>query len=457
MRHMKSPLLMKNRKLRTERKLQGWSQAKLAKVLGVTTRTVIRWEQGLAMPQPNYRKKLGTLFGKTAQELGLLWDTDANGEVQETLLSVPQLATPDVSVQPSLLADPTIPQTPGHISSLVGRASLFTQVKQRLLEADSLTFTALSGLPGVGKTTLAVALATDQEIQARFCDGILWAPLGPQPHVLGQLTRWGMLLGVAPSDVANPESQLAWGQALRSAIGSRQILLVIDDAWTAEDALALHIGGTQCAYLLTTRQSQVTFPFADRRSTVVPPLEEADGLVLLAHFVPQLVLQDPEGARFLVQAMGNLPLALTLMGKYLSSSTFTGHPWPLRAALAQLHDTQECLRINILNAPGEGWASLVGTVPLSLYAAIAICDQQLSPQAHAALCTLAVFPPKPQSFSEEAALAMSRQPREILDTLRDAGLLEYWGPSRYSLHPTVADYARARAKSQWHNDDWSAL
>src|SRR5438045_3253100 len=150
MRNMKPPLLMKNRKLRTERKLQGWSQAKLAKVLGVTTRTVIRWEQGLAMPQPNYRKKLGTLFGKTAQELGLLWDADENDEAQEAIPAILQLATSDVPVQ-SLQADPAIPQILGPISSFVGRARLFTQVKQHLLDAGYLTFTALCGLPGVGK------------------------------------------------------------------------------------------------------------------------------------------------------------------------------------------------------------------------------------------------------------------------------------------------------------------
>lgn len=452
---MKSPELMKNQKLRAERKLQGWSQARLAKVLGVTTRTVIRWEQGMAVPQPNYRKKLGTLFGKTAQELGLLWDTDEKSEaIQETRPFSPQLVTPNISGQASLLADPTIPQILGRTRSLVGRASLFMQVKQYLLEADSLTFTALHGLPGVGKTTLAMALAMDQDIRLRFRDGILWAPLGPQPHVLGQMMRWGTLLGVAPSDVENPESPLAWSQALRAAIGNRQILLVIDDAQTMEDALALQVGGTQCTYLLTTRQPPATFSFAERRSIIVPPLEEADGLVLLAHFVPQLVQQDPEGARTLVQTMGNLPLALTLMGNYLASSTLAEHPWPLRATLAEVNETQEHFRISMLNTSADGWLSLAETTPLSLYAAIAICDQQLNEQAHAALCALAVFPPKPHSFSEEAALAMSRQPRETLDALWVAGLLESWGPGRYSLHQTIADYTRTRAKSQRNNDNW---
>jgi transcriptional regulator with XRE-family HTH domain len=454
--HMKPAAMMKNRKLRTERKLHGWSQARLAEVLGVTTRTVIRWEQGLAVPQPNYRKKLGTLFGKTAQELGLLWDTDEATAVQEVCPPTLRLVTSDFAVpasSESLVADPSTPQNLGSINRLIGRTSLLMQIKQRLLDADNLTFTALYGSPSVGKTTLAVALTMDQDIQARFPDGILWAPLGPQPHVLGQLMRWGILLGVAPSDVSNPESQLAWSQALRSVMGNRQMLLVIDDAWTTQDALTLQIGGAECTYLLTTRQPQVAFTVAERRSIIVPPLEEADGLVLLTHFVPQLVQQDPEGARSLIQVLGSLPLALILMGNYLASPTLTQQPWALRGALAQLHDTQEHLRVSMLTSSEESRPHPVETAPLSLYAAITICAQQLNPQALAALDALAIFPPKPQSFSEEAALAMSRQSRETLDELCNAGLLENLGPSRYCLHPTVADYARARAKSQWSKGD----
>jgi hypothetical protein len=86
-----------------------------------------------------------------------------------------------------------------------------------------------------------------------------------------------------------------------------------------------------------------------------------------------------------------------------------------------------------------------------LYATIALCTQQLSPQAQATLCALAIFPPKPHSFSEEAALVISKQPRETLDELWDAGLLENWGSGRYTLHQIVATYARARTKSQWDN------
>lgn len=452
---MKPAIMMKNRKLRTERKMHGWSQAKLAEVLGVTTRTVIRWEQGLAVPQPNYRKKLGTLFGKTAQELGLFWDTDEITAVQEVCSPDFQLVPKNFSVSAlpeALFSDSCTPQNLGRISRLVGRTSLLMQTKQRLLDADNLTFTALSGSPGIGKTTLAIALTMDQDIQARFPDGILWAPLGPKPHVLGQLMRWGTMLGVASSDVSNPESQLAWCQALRSAMGNRQMLLVIDDVWTTQDALALQIGGGGCTYLLTTRQPQVAFTIAERRSIIVSPLEEADGLVLLAQFVPQLIQQDPEGAQSLIQILGSLPLALILMGNYLASPTLIQQPWPLRTTLVQLHDTQEHLRVSMLTSSENGGPNLAANVPLSLYAAITICAQQLTPQAQATLNALAIFPPKPQSFSEEAALAMSRQSRETLDELYNAGLLENWGPGRYCLHPTVANYARTRARSQWSNN-----
>lgn len=195
---------------------------------------------------------------------------------------------------------------------------------------------------------------------------------------------------------------------------------------------------------MTARLSRVAFTLAQFQSIIIPLLEEADGLVLLARYVPQLVQQDPERAQSLVQVVDSLPLALTLMGKYLASPAFDGHPWPLKVALAQLHDIQEDLRLSIQTAHEEGWPNLAELVPLSLYAPIAICDQQLSPQAQAALRTLAIFPPKPQSFSEEAALAISQQPRETLDELCVTGLLEYWGSGRYSLHQTIADYARAR-------------
>lgn len=62
--------------LRKERMQLGWTQAKVAQVLGISIKTVRRWEQGQSMPYPYYRRQLSILFGKTIQQLGLLEGTD---------------------------------------------------------------------------------------------------------------------------------------------------------------------------------------------------------------------------------------------------------------------------------------------------------------------------------------------------------------------------------------------
>lgn len=462
--------------LKIERKLRGWSQSRIAEALGITTRTVSRWEQGLSVPYPYYREQLCALFGKNARELGMLSENEENNIVEEEAVAPSQVVTePLAAMTPepeSFLVDPTIPEVLGSTNKLLGRDGLLIQVRERLVKGDSLALTALNGLPGIGKTALAVALATDWQVQKRFCDGILWAGLGPHPKVLDLLARWGKLLGVAPSEVENVNSQEAWGRALRATIGKRRLLLIIDDAWSSEEALAFQVGGTNCVHLLTTRLPQVAFTFAQQGAIVVPELEETDGLALLARFIPQHVQQDPEGARLLVRAVGGLPLALTLMGKYLASHAFTGQPRRLQSALSQLHNTERRLRVSMPIAPGERSPSLSDTTPLSLHAAIAISDQQLGPQAHAALCSLSVFPSKPNNFSEEAALAITQEPVEILDALWDAGLLESSGPSRYTLHRTIADYAQTQTQDlaaqqrlvnymlpyiQTHQQDYEAL
>lgn len=451
---------MKSHPLKIERELRGWSQTKLAEKLGTTSRSVNRWEQGLALPYPHYCKQLCNLFGKTAKELGLLPAADEN-EAQVT-----------PPVQPQFLVDPAIPEAWGNTNGLLGRSGLLLQIKQRLLESGSLALTALNGLPGIGKTTLAIALVRDQQVQAYFRDGILWTGLGPQPNVLGLLARWGVLLGIKPAGVENVNSWEAWRRALQASIGNRRLLLVIDDAWSVEDALAFQVGGPQSTHLLTTRLPRVAFAFAQQEAMVVPELEDVDGLELLARYVPQLVQQDPEDARTLVRAVGGLPLALTLIGKYLAAQASTGQPRRLQTALARLHDTEQRLRVSIPTAPSERSPSLPGNIPLSLHATITVSARQLSPQVQAALRALAIFPAKPNSFSEMAALAVSQEPAETLDTLWNAGLLESSGPKRYTLHQTIADYAQTQVQDptarrrlvnymltyiQTHKQDYEAL
>lgn len=433
--------------LRYERELRGWSQAKVAQEIGTTARTVYRWEHSQGVPYPFYRERLCLLFGKNAEELGLLLQDEPcpAAEISPASLPAPS-AAPVPGEERPFLSDPLIPLPLAAGRHLIGRDTLLTRLKHRLCSGEHLTPIALQGLPGLGKTTLAVALACDPEIQRYYRDGILWVGLGIAPNVLGRLAYWGTQLGVSSTQVSDMSSWDAWGMALRATIGTRRMLLIIDDAWKAEEALAFQVGGPNCAHLITTRSPQIAFAVAGEETVQVPQLSEADGLTLLAHFAPEIMTLETERAHALVRSVGALPLALTLMGKYLGSQFFTGQPRRLHTAIAQLHDTEQRLLLSVPTPFIERSPSLPPGIPRSLHAAIAVSDEQLSVRARSALQALSIFPAKPNSFPEAMALAVMDETAEMLDELSDAGLLENSGPGRYTLHQTISDYASRMLK-----------
>ncbi len=440
---------MKIHPLKYERELRGWSQAKVAEEIGTTARTVSRWEHGLALPYPYFREQLCTLFGKNAVELGLV--PEGEQEPPEPEDTHVQASTPIAGPQLPNIYDPAIPVAL-EANSLIGRDALLKQLKRYICTDGNLALTAVNGLPGVGKTALAVALATDREVQEHFRDGILWVGLGTQPNVLGLLAHWGMLLDIPARKVADVSSWETWGMALHEAIGMRRMLLIIDDAWKIEEALAFQVGGPNCAHLLTTRIPQVAFAFARERAIEIPQLNDADGLSLIARFAPETVTLEAESAYALVRSVGALPLALTLMGKYLAAQAFTKQPRRLHTAITQLQNAEQRLRLSAPTPIIARPPNLPAGIPLSLHAAIAVSDQQISEEASRALQALSVLPAKPNSFSEEMAVAVAEVSVEVLDELSDAGLLENSGPGRYTLHQTISDYARLHSEGSAAQD-----
>jgi tetratricopeptide (TPR) repeat protein/transcriptional regulator with XRE-family HTH domain len=430
-----------NQRLREERELRGWSQKYVADQIGADHYYLSRWEHGITVPSPYYRQKLCELFGKNAKELGLLQGQEGTHATQEG----PAREPGDSAARSpwGVIHDPTIPLSITEGTGLVGRAELLYQLKERLCSGKGVVLTALGGLPGVGKTTLAAVLAGDRDVLGHFSDGVLWAGLGPAPNVLSLLSRWGMLLGLPAAEATRLTTSEDWAKELHSMIGMRRLLLVIDDAWHIEAALAFKVGGPRCAYLVTTRFPPIALHFASDDAIVVPELAEEDGINLLARFAPEVVASDPVYTRRLVQAVSGLPLALTIMGKYLRKEAYSQQPRRIHAALERLQDTQERLRLSEPRGFLERSPSLPLATPVSLQAVIEVGDRQLEEPARAALYTLSVFPAKPNSFSEAAAGAVGGVSVEVLDELTDAGLLEGSGPGRYTMHQTIADYARA--------------
>lgn len=432
--------MLPNEQLRRERQRRGWSREYVAEQIGIAdSKTIGRWERGVAFPSSYFLQKLCTLYGMLAQDLGLYQEEYNDPPATRQLLARQN----NVFSFPPLY-DPAIPLPLTRFGGLVGQGELLDLLKQCLCAGKSPTLLALNGLPGVGKTALAIELAHDIGIQQHFSDGMLWAGLGPMPDVAGLMRRWGGLLSLNAAEMANLTNEGALARAIHTAIGERRMLLIIDDAWKSQEALAFKVGGPNCAYLLTTRVPSVAFYFANDGAITVRELSEEDGLRLLARFVPDVVTREPAVARALVRSVGEAPLALTLIGKYLQSQAYTGQPRRLRAALERLHDAGERLQLTIPRAPLECYTGLPGDTCLSLATVIGISNRQLDEPAQHVLTMLSAFPAKPHSFSEEAALAVSGAPVEMLDVLVDTGLLESTGPGRYTLHRTIADYARSQ-------------
>ncbi len=416
-----------NLRLKHERMLRGWSQARVAQEIDTSERNIGRWERGFSIPSPYFREKLCKLFGKSAQELGFVGN-------EEPYIPVPTSNEP-VAVSPPY--DPSIPPLPNEGRSLVGRQDLLnTLIEQLCLERS----VVLRGLPGVGKTALAITLIHYPQVLNTFCDGILWAGLGPRPDIVRHLSRWGMLMGLSSEEVKETSTE-GWAIALHSIIGKRRMILVIDDVWELESALALNVGGPHCALIVTTRFPRIALHFARESVYSVNELSVENGLTLLEQFAPEAIKYENETVKTLVCEVGGLPLALRLMGRYLQTQAYNGQPRRLQSALAHLRGAKNRIVITESQSPVERSSILPKGVPLSLQSVIAVSDQQLDEQARLALRSLSVFPARPNSFSEEAALAVTQATPETLDALCDAGLLEYNSSDRYSLHQTIADYA----------------
>jgi hypothetical protein len=331
------------------------------------------------------------------------------------------------------------PPRPAH--TLVGRADLLDRVKEQLIDGDNSALAALKGLPGVGKTTLAIALAHDPDIQCHFADGVLWVGLGLQPDPLSWLSIWAGAVGVSEEMIARCTTIPQLAAAVHAAIGMRRMLLVIDDAWGMEAALAFKVGGPNCAHLLTTRLSDVALDFAGGEALLVEALSPAEGVKLLTEIAPRAVEAAPQQAEALTQMVGGLPLALILMGSYLRKESHGEQPRRLHDALSHLHSAEARFRLAQPQSPLEASPTFQPGAARSLQDTIDLSLTALDPAAARALFDLSPFAPKPNTFSEAAALAVTGCAVDALDTLADHGLLECIAPNRYALHQTIADYA----------------
>jgi len=321
-----------------------------------------------------------------------------------------------------------LPPMPPHF---FGREALVEELVHRLCAGQTTALSA-DGLPGVGKTTLAVALARHPRLLAHFRDGILWAGLGRTPDVASIQATWGDALGVDLRDLFDPYART---QRLTNAIGNRRLLLVLDDVWQPEVADQLRCSAPGVVTILTTRDQAIARRFAGPQQSVnVPVLEPAPGYALLYALAPEACDTDPAAAQRLAAQVDGLPLALELLCGYLDANRRTQAR--RHGALTALSDpaTRLALATQRLGDAHHQAVTLQETIALSL--------ADLPAATVAAFHALGAFAPKPARFDLAAALAVTGAEEESLFTLADRNLVEMGEDELLGLHQTLSALAR---------------
>jgi tetratricopeptide (TPR) repeat protein len=324
-------------------------------------------------------------------------------------------------------------------------ADLIAALKLGVDGAGPIALTALKGMGGIGKTTLAAVLANHPEVETALPEGTLWAGLGPEPEVMSLLAEWGAQLG---EDFAQFDSPEARSRRLSTLLHDKKALLIVDDVWQAEPARYFLVGGPHCRTLITTRDNEVARKLTGHAAIRVETLTNVASLNLLRELAPEAVSADEKAANELATALDGLPLALTLAGQMLAAEWEAG--LGIAGALSELKDREARLQL----AGAEKRAGLATTEP-SLRAILAMSYDRLPDEVtKRAFRLLGVFGGKPLTFSVEAAAAVwgieLRPAQKTMSALFGRALVEPVQSGRYTLHTTLADFAESLLEE--HNE-----
>lgn len=330
----------------------------------------------------------------------------------------------------------------------VGRSTDLDRLKERLgvgkdkaQDSEIQILTAVRGWPGVGKTSVAAALAHDPDLASRF-EGVLWASLGQEPDLLGEIADWGHWLG---NDDLRQAANLKEAQtALRSLLRERRMVLVLDDVWDpAHAALFRSVGGPGCPLLLTTRETSIAHALAGRPEAVhlLDVLDTDSAMELLRVLAGEVVDQHPDACRRLVEDLERLPLALQVAGRLLRAEATLG--WSIDNLLRDLGDGSTILQSK---APPDRIES-AGPVLPTVSVLFQRSTDRLAPEIRDRFRLLSHFVAKPATFGLDLLELVweTEDPRPTVRELVDRGLLEPAGDGRFQIHALLLRHAATLA------------
>jgi tetratricopeptide (TPR) repeat protein len=300
----------------------------------------------------------------------------------------------------------------------------------------------LSGMPGIGKTALATYWA--HRVAHRFPDGQLHVDLRGYDPGEQALTPEDVLRGFLEALGSDPRRVPAEPTALvgiyRSLLAERRMLIVLDNARSAEQVRPLLPGSSGCVTLVTSR-SQLTGLIASEAACLLTlaPLTEGEARTLLADRLGEhRIAAEPRAVQEITIRCDGLPLALAVIAAHAAACPRL----PLAELVAELRDAQGVLG----NSPAADAATDIRAVFFSSY-------RHLSPGAATVFRLLSLHPGPDASVMAAASLAALSpdEVRPLLAELTCVSLLTRGGSGRYTCHDLLRAYAADLAAR--HDDE----
>ncbi len=301
-------------------------------------------------------------------------------------------------------------------------------------QGNAARLVAISGMPGVGKTALAVGAA--QKISGLYPQGQLYVNLrghdGSQAPLRSE-TALGMLLrglGAPPESVPVGVDECAamW----RAMLASRRCVVVLDDAADAAQVTPLLLGDSASLIIVTSRRYLANLP--DAYALALEALPPEDAMALFRRLGGEDRSRDIEEVERIIRLCGYLPLAIKL-----AAMRFRGRQtW-------QLSTLTGCLKRGGRLAELRDMETQQG-----IDRAFSMSYRTLGQAERRAFRQLSLHPGL--GFSAEAAAALldmsQPQAERLLEALLSSSLLQETAPNRHSFHDLLSEYASSLAQAE---------
>jgi transcriptional regulator with XRE-family HTH domain/tetratricopeptide (TPR) repeat protein len=399
--------------LRERRVALGFSQESLAEATGVSARSISRWEQGRAVPQPEVRRRLAEVLGSDVTEFSRAARSPASDDSQQT---------------------PTVWHVPIRRNSFfTGREALLQELHAALQpDGPAPRVQALTGLAGIGKTQAAL------EYAYRFANSyraVVWVSADTPAGAVAGFGELATILALPVRSGRHFKHALAavreW---LRQHSGWLVILDNLDDPQILDQIALVGRGSV----LITTR-AQATGAIGG--CFEVPPLSSDEGATFLLRRSKieradgLLSTTDRAAARTLVTQLGGLPLALDQAAGYLEE---TGCGLDV---YLERFGTQKQLLLGRRGRLARDHPESVETTLALAYRRVA----RLNPAAGELLCLCAFL--HPDLIPEEVLAPAAADPIQLDEALADLATLSLVGRDSRSrgvtVHRLVQDVVRS--------------